>query len=100
MKTKIFILFTLLFLVAVSSYSQVGNIEQALEENTASVQNVIATFKTWAMWIMGLAFIIAAATTVLGGQEGGDKTKKIGSFFMYLGFVGLAIVIITSLFGI
>jgi hypothetical protein len=94
------VIFISVLLLGFLGYSQIGNIDQALQSNTSSVQNVISTFKTWAMWIMGLAFIIFAATTVLGGQEGGDKTKKIGAFFMYLGFVGLAIVIITSLFGI
>ncbi len=93
------VLFTLLLTTIVAS-AQIQSIDQALQQNTSSVQNVIATFKTWAYWIIGLAFMIYAAVTVLGGQEGGDKTKKIGAFFMYLGFVGIAFVVITSLFGI
>ena len=95
---KIFLLAALFSTLFVSA--QVGDIEAALAANTSSVQNVLVILKQWAMWGIGLGFIISAAITVLGGQEGGDKTKKIASFFMYLGFVGLAIVIVTSLFGI
>ena len=93
------ILVLMLLGVTVAS-AQTANIEQALQSNQQSVQNVILILKQWAYWIIGLSFMIFAATTVLGGQEGGDKTKKMGSFFMYLGFVGLAFVIISTLFGI
>lgn len=100
MKKQTYLFIAVALLASAAAQAQLGDIDQALGQSNTTLQNILATLKTWALWIMGLSFIIYAATTVLGGQEGGDKTKKIGSFFMYLGFVGLAIAIVGVMFGI
>lgn len=97
---KIFILTMLFFGIIMTAQNATQNIDQVLTQNTQSVQNIIATIKTWIYWIIGLSFIVYLALSVLGGQEGGDKTKKMGAFFMYLAFVGIGLVVIASMFGI
>lgn len=97
---KIFILTMLFFGIIMTAQNATQNIDEVLTQNTQSVQNIIATIKTWIYWIIGLSFIVYLALSVLGGQEGGDKTKKMGAFFMYLAFVGIGLVVIASMFGI
>ena len=97
---KFFILTMLLFGIIMTAQNATQNIDQVLTQNTATVQNIIATIKTWIYWVIGLSFIVYLALSVLGGQEGGDKTKKMGAFFMYLAFVGIGLVVIASMFGI
>lgn len=97
---KIFILTMLFFGIIMTAQNATQNINEVLTQNTQSVQNIIATIKTWIYWIIGLSFIVYLALSVLGGQEGGDKTKKMGAFFMYLAFVGIGLVVIASMFGI
>lgn len=94
-------LFTMLLIgMLMSAQSATQKIDEVLEQNTSSVHNIIGTIKTWIYWVIGLAFIVYLALSVLGGQEGGDKTKKMGAFFMYLAFVGIGLILITELFGI
>lgn len=90
----------LFFGIIMTAQNATQNINEVLTQNTQSVQNIIATIKTWIYWIIGLSFIVYLALSVLGGQEGGDKTKKMGAFFMYLAFVGIGLVVIASMFGI
>lgn len=90
----------LFFGIIMTAQNATQNIDEVLTQNTQSVQNIIATIKTWIYWIIGLSFIVYLALSVLGGQEGGDKTKKMGAFFMYLAFVGIGLVVIASMFGI
>lgn len=97
---KFFILTMFFFVTIMTAQNATQNIDEVLTENTQSVQNIIATIKTWIYWIIGLSFIVYLALSVLGGQEGGDKTKKMGAFFMYLAFVGIGLVVIASMFGI
>ncbi len=96
---KKFFLFAMLF-TGMIVFAQTATIDQVLTDNTDTVRNIIGTIKTWIYWIIGLSFIVYLALSVLGGQEGGDKTKKMGAFFMYLAFVGIGLVIIAAIFGI
>jgi hypothetical protein len=94
--------FFVLLLIGTCAIAQQGtqSVEQALQSSNTSVQNIIVIIKRWAYWIIGIAFLIYAATAVLGGNEGGDKTKKIGTWFMLIGFIGIAFLIVTAVFGI